>query len=50
MQRLIYPQTNALTEKQRKGLMVIAPILIGSVAYGASISFMIAANLYQIFF
>lgn len=50
MERIMQAVAPNMNEKQRKGLIVISPILIGSVVYGASIGFMIAANLYQIIF
>lgn len=50
MQRMMQAVAPSLNENQRKGLIVISPILIGSVAYGASVTFMIVTNLFQIMF
>ena len=50
MQKAIIPQKHVMTEQQRKGLIIITPILIGAVAYGTSVSIMILKNLYQILF
>ena len=50
MERIMQAVTPNMNENQRKGLIVISPILIGSVAYGASATFMIVTNLFQIMF
>lgn len=50
MQRMMQAVAPNMNDSQRKGLIVISPILIGSVAYGLSATFMIATNLLQIMF
>ena len=50
MQRMMQAVALNMNDSQRKGLIVISPILIGSVAYGLSATFMIATNLLQIMF
>ena len=41
LQQLELQQPKKLSEKERKGLIVITPILIGATAYGAGISYWI---------
>ena len=50
MQRMMQAVAPNMNDSQRKGLIVISPILIGSVAYGLSATIMIATNLLQIMF
>lgn len=50
MRAITLEQPKRLSEKERKGLLVISPILIGATAYGASIGFMVLENLFRIMF
>lgn len=43
-------QPYVMQEKERKSLLLIAPILIGATAYGASIGFMVLDNFIRIIF
>lgn len=50
MKAITMNQTHVLTDQERKGLLVITPILIGATAYGASVAYMIMDNLFRILF
>ena len=50
MQKVMPTTSYNLNESQRKGLLVISPILIGALAYGVSVAYMVVTNLFQIFF
>lgn len=41
MKAIPLQQPKRLSEKERKGLLVITPILIGATAYGAGISYLV---------
>ena len=45
MRAITLEQPKRLREKERKGLLVISPILIGATAYGASISYWVLDHL-----
>lgn len=50
MRAIPMQQPHVLTDKERKGLLVITPILIGATAYGMSVAYMIIDNLFRIMF
>lgn len=53
MAKLVYAMatgTHTMDEREKKALLVISPIIIGAVAYGASIGVMVVNNLFQIMF
>ena len=43
-------QPHVMNDKERKSLLLIAPILIGATAYGASIGFMVIDNFLRVMF
>lgn len=50
MRAITIEQPKRLTEKERKGLLVISPILIGATAYGASISYWVLDHFVRLMF
>ncbi|WP_168214676.1 MULTISPECIES: hypothetical protein [unclassified Lysinibacillus] len=50
MQRTLNSTTYVMKDREKKALLVISPIIIGSIAYGASIGFMVLNHMLQIMF
>lgn len=50
MKAIQVQQPHVMSDKERKGLLVITPILIGSAVYGASIAYMVIENFFRVMF
>ncbi|MER1957119.1 MAG: hypothetical protein ABS942_07055 [Solibacillus sp.] len=50
MRAITLEQPKRLSEKERKGLLLISPILIGATVYGASISYWVLDHFVRLMF
>ncbi|MER2037071.1 MAG: hypothetical protein ABS944_02920 [Solibacillus sp.] len=50
MAKLVYAATHVMKDSEKRGLLVISPIVLGSVVYGTSVAVIVINNLLQIMF
>ncbi|WP_274309845.1 hypothetical protein [Solibacillus daqui] len=50
MRAIQIQQPHVMSDKERKGLLVISPILIGSAVYGASCAYMVITHFFGLMF
>ncbi|MCH7321391.1 hypothetical protein LZ480_05745 [Solibacillus sp. MA9] len=50
MKAIQIQQSHVMSEKERKGLLVISPIIIGSAVYGASCAYAVVTHFFGLMF
>ncbi len=50
MQKILDPTTHVMHDREKKALLVISPIIIGSVAYGISAGLLVLNHMLELLF